>query len=47
MDKIMHVTIKLVVTDTATEEDLEKNLDYKFTHEDIIYTDWVELEEKK
>tara|TARA_R100000030_G_scaffold35558_1_gene26508 strand:+ start:1949 stop:2092 length:144 start_codon:yes stop_codon:yes gene_type:complete len=47
MDKIMYATIKLVVTDTSTEEDLESNLSYKFNHKDIIYTDWVGLEEQK
>jgi hypothetical protein len=44
MDKIMYVTVKLNVTDTATMDDILE-ADYSFEHKDIISTEWFELEE--
>ena len=46
MDKIMYVTVKLVVKDSADAEDILQ-ADYNFDHEDIISTEWVDIEEKK
>ena len=45
MDKIMYVTVKLVVKDSANAEDILQ-ADYNFDHEDIISTEWVDIEEK-
>ncbi len=44
MDKIMYVTVKLVVKDTASMDDILE-ADYNFDHKDIVETEWFELEE--
>ena len=46
MDKIMYVTVKLVVKDSADKDDITAETDYNFDHEDIISTEWVDIEEK-
>ena len=45
MEKIMYVTVRLYVKDTATMESILE-ADYSFEHKDIISTEWFELEEQ-
>ena len=42
--KIMYATIRLEVKDTADENSITE-ADYKFKHEDIVSTEWIETEE--
>ena len=49
MDKTIYITFKLVVKDSANADDLSDDCEgiiNNFDHKDIVYTEWVETEEK-
>ena len=43
--RIVYVTVKLVVKETADIEEVEQETDYGFNHPDVLSTKWMESKE--